>query len=225
MSDSEPDSVQPSLAELRWDYAVGTLHREDLNEDPLMQFKHWFDQTLAAKIREPNAMTLSTVGLDGAPNARTVLMKDYTVEGVTFFTNYASRKGIELAQVPRASLLFFWKELERQVQIRGNVEKVSGEESDEYYNSRPYQSRIGAWASRQSEEIPGRKWLDERVAKYETRYPDTGQPDCVPRPDFWGGYRLVPDLLEFWQGQPGRKHDRFIYRKADGVWSVNRHSP
>lgn len=219
------DPVRPSLSELRWDYASGTLHRANLAEEPLQQFKAWFDQAVEAGLREPNAMTLSTVGLDGAPNARTVLMKDYTDSGVTFFTNYESRKGRELANHPRASLLFYWKELERQVQIRGSVDKVSDEESDRYFQSRPYASQIGAWASRQSEEIPDRDWLDRRVEEFESRHPDTGEPDCVPRPDFWGGYRLEPDLLEFWQGQPARKHDRFIYRLDGDRWEVRRHSP
>ena len=219
------ESIQPSLAELRWDYASETLHREDLNENPLLQFKKWFDQALEAEIREPNAMTISTTGEDGIPNARTVLMKDYTVDGVTFFTNYESRKGKELSKTPGASLLFYWKELERQVQIRGKVERTSDEESDQYYYSRPYQSRIGAWASLQSIAIPDRKWLEDRVAEFEARFPDTGEPDCVPRPDFWGGYRLIPDLLEFWQGRPGRKHDRFIYRRSGEEWETTRHSP
>jgi pyridoxamine 5'-phosphate oxidase len=219
------DSVQASLEELRWDYATGTLRREDLADDPLHQFKSWFDQAVSSGIREPNAMTLSTSGLDGCPNARTVLMKDYTEEGITLFTNYESRKGKELDDSPSASLLFFWKELERQVQIRGPVEKVSGDESDSYFFSRPYESRIGAWASLQSQEIPDRQWLEARVAEFEQRYPDTGEPGCVPRPDFWGGYRLRPDTVEFWQGQPGRKHDRFVYRKEGEGWSVARWSP
>ncbi len=225
MSQSESDSVHPSLAELRWDYASETLHRADLHENPLLQFKKWFDQTLEAKIREPNAMTISTTGLDGIPNARTILMKDYTEEGVTFFTNYESRKGKELEKTSGASLLFFWKELERQVQIRGHVTKTTEEESNRYFYSRPYQSRIGAWASLQSTPISGREWLDERVEEFENRFPDTGALDCVPRPDFWGGYRLVPDLLEFWQGRPGRKHDRFIYLRENDQWAINRHSP
>ena len=219
------DSIKPSLAELRWDYASETLHRQDLDEKPLLQFKKWFEQTVDAEIREPNAMSLSTTGSDGIPNTRTVLMKDYTEKGVTFFTNYESRKGKELEQTPGASLLFFWKELERQVQVRGRVEKTSAEESDLYYFSRPYESRIGAWASLQSLEIPDRGWLDERVSEYEARYPDTGEVDCVPRPEFWGGYRLIPSMVEFWQGRPGRKHDRFIYTRKGNQWEIARHSP
>lgn len=225
MSDSN-NSVKASLQELRWDYHSGTLHRSDLADDPLHQFKQWFEDAVRAEIREPNAMTLSTMGLDGCPTSRTVLMKDYTDAGLTFFTNYESRKGRELEKTPAASLLFYWKELERQAHLRGRVEKVAAEESDSYFASRPYESRIGAWASKQSQEIPHRDWLNERVARFEGEYPDTGSPDSVPRPEFWGGYRLVPDTVEFWQGQPGRKHDRFIYRlESDGSWSIARHSP
>lgn len=219
------DSVQPSLKELRWDYASDTLHRKDLAEDPLTQFSAWFEDAVSAKIREPNAMTLCTIGLDGCPTSRTVLMKDYTAEGITLFTNYESRKAKELAASPVASLLFFWKELERQAHVRGKVEKVSAEESDTYFYSRPYNSRIGAWASRQSEEIPDRQWLSDRVRKYEERYPETDAADCVPRPEFWGGYRLIPETVEFWQGQPGRKHDRFVYRRSGSTWEVSRWSP
>lgn len=219
------ESVQASLKELRWDYASDTLHRRDLADDPLQQFSAWFEDAISANLREPNAMTLSTVGLDGCPTARTVLMKEYTGEGISFFTNYASRKGREIATTPAASLLFFWKELERQVQVRGHVEKVSAAESDAYYYSRPYNSRIGAWASLQSEEIPDRNWLSERVREYEEKYPETEAEDCVPRPEFWGGYRLIPETVEFWQGQPARKHDRFVYRREGDGWTISRWSP
>ena len=219
------DSVKASLEELRWDYASGTLRREDLSPDPLLQFKGWFEDAVSAGLREPNAMTLSTVGLDGRPTSRTVLMKDYTESGISFFTNYESRKGREIESNPSASLLFFWRELERQVQVRGTISKLPAEQSDEYFSSRPYDSRIGAWASRQSEEIPDRAWLEDRVAEFEKRYPDTGAPDCVPRPASWGGYRLDPDTVEFWQGQPGRKHDRFVYHREGNEWKVSRWSP
>lgn len=219
------DSVKASLEELRWDYHSGTLRRGDLADDPLHQFKAWFEDAVAAGIREPNAMTLATIGLDGGPTARTILMKDYTESGITFFTNYQSRKGRELAESPVAALLFYWKEMERQAHLRGPVEMVSGEESDAYFFTRPYASRIGAWASTQSEEIPDRKWLEDRVAEFAERYPDTGEPDCVPRPDFWGGYRLLPETVEFWQGQPARTHDRFVYRRGEEGWTVARWSP
>ena len=219
------DSVNTSLEELRWDYHANTLRRGDLAPEPLHQFKKWFEEALEAKIREPNAMTLSTIGLDGCPTARTVLMKDYTDDGITFFTNYESRKGRELAETPFASLLFYWKELERQAHIRGKVVKSSPEDSSRYFHSRPYNSRIGAWASEQSAEIPDRGWLDERVDRFEKKFPDSGSEESVPRPDFWGGYLLIPESVEFWQGQPGRKHDRFIYRRDGGSWSSGRLSP
>jgi len=219
------DSAQAPLAELRWDYAAGTLRRADLAADPLSQFRAWFEQAVSAGIREPNAMTLCTVGLDGGPTARIVLMKDCTAEGLRFFTNYESRKGRELAANPRAALLFFWKEHERQAHYRGTVSRLGPDESDAYFRSRPYESRIGAWASLQSKEIPGRGWLEARVAEFEAKYPDTGEADCVPRPPHWGGYLLEPETVEFWQGQPGRKHDRFVYRREGGGWQVARHSP
>ena len=215
-----------TLAELRCDYAVGTLRRSDLAESPIDQFARWFADAVEAGVREPNALTLSTIGLDGTPNSRTLLMKDFGDGGVTVFTNYTSRKGRELEANPVAAMLFFWKELERQVQVRGRVVKVSRAESAEYFFSRPYASRIGAWASMQSTTIPDRDWLDGRAAVYEEKYPDDGTPECVPLPDFWGGFRLQPESVEFWQGQPGRKHDRFLYRlRHGGSWSVERLSP
>jgi len=219
------ESIHAPLAELRWDYAAADLRREDLAGDPLRQFRLWFDEALAAGIREPNAMSLCTVGLDGGPTARTVLMKDYTAEGLRFFTNYESRKGRELEAEPRAALLFFWKEHERQVQLRGRASRLSAEESDAYFQTRPYESRIGAWASLQSEPIPDRAWLERRVAEFETRFPDTGEVGCVPCPPHWGGYLFVPEEVEFWQGRPGRKHDRFVYRREGEAWAIERHSP
>lgn len=225
MGNGMSNTRQPSTAELRWDYAERVLRRADLAENPMEQFGAWFSDALDKKIREPNAMTLSTIGLDGNPTSRTVLMKDFSDRGISLFTNYTSRKAREMEAHPNVSALFLWKELERQAHFRGRIEKLSPEESDEYFYSRPYNSRIGAWASRQSEVIPDRKWLSDRVEKYEKRYPETDQKDCVPRPDFWGGYLLVPESIEFWQGHSGRKHDRFVYtRKSDG-WSIERWSP
>ena len=170
--------------------------------------------------------SLSTLGLDGLPNSRVLLMKDFSEAGITLYTNYTSRKAAELEASPGASALFFWKELERQVRLRGPVEKTSREDSEAYFFTRPYESRIGAWVSTQSEVIPNRAWLDLRTEEFRAKYPDTGAPDCVPLPDFWGGYRIAPATVEFWQGRPGRKHDRFLYRRDDGGgWKIERLSP
>jgi len=220
------DPASTSIAELRCEYHSATLSRADLADSPIRQFASWFAEAVESGLREPNALTLSTIGLDGLPTSRTLLMKDFSEAGVTIYTNYTSRKGRELEASPVAALLFLWKELERQVHVRGRVEKTSREDSQAYFFSLPYASRIGAWASQQSTVIPDRKWLDDRAAEFETRYPDTGAADCVPLPEFWGGYRIVPESVEFWQGQPGRKHDRFLYqRTAEGAWKIDRLSP
>jgi len=220
------DSINQKITELRQEYKKGSLSQENLESNPFAQFEKWFLEAVAANVPEPNAMTLATTGLDGIPNARTVLMKEFTNEGVTLFTNRESHKGMELAATPAAALLFFWKELERQVHVRGKVVEISHEESEAYFFSRPYDARIGAWASLQSVEIPNRKWLADRVSEFEAQYPDNGEPNCVPLPDYWGGYRVVPATIEFWQGQPGRKHDRFVYTQAgDGAWAAKRLSP
>ena len=218
--------VHDTIASLRQDYRAATLDRSDLADSPIRQFSTWFAQAVEAEIREPNALTLSTIGLDGLPNSRTLLMKDFSETGVTIYTNYTSRKAAELEASPGAALLFFWKELERQVHVRGRVEKTSREDSEAYFFTRPYESRIGAWASTQSAVIPDRAWLDTRADKYRAKYPDTGAIYCVPLPDFWGGYRVVPETVEFWQGQPGRKHDRFLYTRTESEdWKIERLSP
>ncbi|MEM7600980.1 MAG: pyridoxamine 5'-phosphate oxidase [Verrucomicrobiota bacterium] len=219
------DSIKQSIAEMRRDYRAGNLTPGDLDNSPIEQFAKWFDEAIKSEIREPNAMTLCTLGKDGIPNARTVLMKGFGAQGVTFYTNYDSRKGREIEANPEASVLFFWKELERQVHVRGRVSRTSHKDSEAYYFSRPYDARIGAWASQQSREIPDRKWLDDRVVEFEAKFPDDGTPTCVPLPDFWGGYLLDPVTVEFWQGQPGRKHDRFIYARDGDQWSISRLSP
>lgn len=220
------ESVHKTIAELRQDYRAGTLSRSDLAVSPISQFAIWFHQAVESAIREPNALTLSTIGLDGLPNSRTLLMKDFNEQGVTIYTSYTSRKAAEIEASPVAALLFFWKELERQVHVRGHVEKTSRADSEAYFFSRPYESRIGAWASTQSVVIPNREWLERRAEEYRATYPDTGVSDCVPLPDFWGGYRVIPATVEFWQGQPGRKHDRFLYtRTDDGGWTIARLSP
>lgn len=219
------DQPLSQIHELRRDYRGAPLRRADLAGNPMDQFALWFAEAVESGMREPNAFTLSTIGLDGIPTARTLLMKDYDQDGVRFFSNYESRKAREMEANPRISMLFFWKELERQVHFRGSVGKTSREASEAYFFTRPYGSRIGAWASKQSQEIPDRAWLEERVAALEKQYPDTGAPDCVPLPDFWGGYLLVPESVEFWQGQSDRKHDRLIYSRDGSDWKVARLSP
>ncbi len=222
-----PEDVPSKIAAMRRDYRVGSLTRADLEDSPIHQFAKWFYQAEISEIREPNAMTLSTIGLDGAPTSRTVLMKDFDDSGVTFFTNYTSRKAQEIASQPAVSLLFFWKELERQVHVRGKASKISREESEAYFFARPYDARIGAWASRQSSTIPDRGWLTDRINSYRDRFPETEAKDCVPLPDFWGGYLIEPQSVEFWQGQPGRNHDRFVYSRTEqgSGWNLDRWSP
>jgi len=210
-----------TLAELRNDYARGSLDEHHVDADPIRQFQLWFQQALDAQVPEPNAMTLATVDEQGQPSARIVLVKGADERGFVFFTNYESRKGHDLATNPRASLLFYWIELERQVRIEGKVEKTSAHESDAYFTSRPLGSRIGAWASEQSREIAGRTLLEEREKAFTERFGDN-----PPRPPHWGGYRLVPARIEFWQGRPSRLHDRILYvRNADASWQVSRLAP
>lgn len=209
------------LAELRKDYARGSLDETSVEADPIHQFDIWFKQALDAQLPEPNTMTLATVDARGYPSARIVLIKGVDERGFVFFTNYESRKGQDLAANPHASLLFYWIELERQVRIEGTVVKTSPEESDAYFASRPVGSRIGAWASEQSRIIANRAVLDAREKEFTERFGEN-----PPRPPHWGGYRLVPEAIEFWQGRPSRLHDRIVYtREADGRWHIGRLSP
>jgi pyridoxamine 5'-phosphate oxidase len=210
------------IANIRKEYISGGLSESDLDADPIRQFEKWFQQALAANALDANAMTLATATPDGQPSARVVLLKAFDASGFTFFTNYESRKSRELTANARAALLFFWPELQRQVRIEGTVEPVSEAESDEYFRSRPLGSRLGAWASAQSEVISSREVLEDRVREAAQRFPD-GE---VPRPPFWGGFRIRPQTIEFWQGRPDRLHDRLRYQLVppDG-WRIERLSP
>jgi pyridoxamine 5'-phosphate oxidase len=208
------------IADLRTDYALQRLDETDVDADPFRQFHAWLAAALDAQVPEPTAMTLATVDEEGNPSARVMLLKALDDRGFVFYTNYHSRKGGQLDARPRAALTFFWKELQRQVRIEGAVEKVSAQESDEYFASRPLGSRIGAWASTQSAEIPSRPWLEARVKEAEGKYGDG-----PPRPPHWGGYRVIPDWIEFWQGRQSRLHDRIAYTRGHGGWKLSRLSP
>jgi pyridoxamine 5'-phosphate oxidase len=208
------------LASMRETYTRGGLSEADAGVDPFALFHQWFKAALKAQLPEPNAMTLATVGPDGRPSARVVLLKSLD-HGFTFFTNYDSRKGRDLLDNPFAALCFLWHQLERQVRIEGRVEKVTVKESDDYFAVRPMGSRLGAWASRQSDVIPDREFMERRHAELSAQYPDGN----IPRPEFWGGYRLLPDVFEFWQGRPSRLHDRIRFRWSDGQWLRERLSP
>jgi pyridoxamine 5'-phosphate oxidase len=221
MSAQEPASRSP-FSEIRVEYRRGRLSEGDLDPNPLVTFAAWFDEARQAKLHEPNAMTLATIGLDGHPAARVLLLKGVDPRGFCFFTNYASRKGEELAAHPWAALVFWWGPLERQVRVEGHVERLSEAESDAYFQSRPRGARLGAWVSAQSQIIPDRQALEARLAEIEAKFADK-EP---PRPPYWGGYRLVPTRIEFWQGGTNRLHDRLRYvRTAQSEWRVERLSP
>ncbi len=209
------------LADIRNEYSLRELSEEKIDNDPFAEFGVWMDEALKAKVNEPTAMTLSTVSAEGRPSSRVVLLKGYDREGFVFFTNYNSRKGRELAGNPFAAVNFFWPELERQVNISGLTSKVSAEESDEYFKSRPFTSRVGAWASNQSEKIDSRMSIMMKAAKLLVKYASGN----VPRPPHWGGFRIVPDRFEFWQGRESRLHDRICYELVNGKWLISRLSP
>lgn len=210
-----------TLEDLRKDYRRGALDESHCAADPFAQFGRWFDEALKAELPEPNAMTLATADADGTPSARVVLLKGFDLRGFVFYTNYESRKGRALAANPKAALLFFWPELERQVRLEGAVTQLDPAESDAYFASRPLPSRLGAWASPQSQPISGKAWLVARAAEMGARYGLS-----PPRPPHWGGYLLAPKSVEFWQGRPSRLHDRLHYaRQPDGTWALERLAP
>ena len=221
MNDDRED-LTDAISQLRVKRSTEGLDESDIDPDPIVQFAAWMQKALDANLRMPNEMTLATADSHGRPVARIVLLKGVDERGFTFFTNYESRKGKHLADNPHAALVFYWAELERQVDVTGQVEKVSFPESEAYWRTRPAASRRAAWASRQSEVIQSRAELEERVREVEARWPG----DDIPIPPHWGGFRLIPETIEFWQGRPDRLHDRLIYKRvADMGWLIERLSP
>jgi pyridoxamine 5'-phosphate oxidase len=223
MADHVEPSLKLSLSDLRENYALGGLDEAAADANPIAQFERWFVEARRAGLKEPNAMTLATATADGRPSARIVLLKEVDEAGFVFYTNYESRKARELRENPQAALTLFWAELERQVRVEGTVKRVSRGESERYFQSRPKGSRLGAWASPQSSVIADRKLLETRLKDLESRYSET---QSVPLPEFWGGYRVEPEVIEFWQGRPNRLHDRLRYWRSEGhSWRRERLAP
>lgn len=210
------------LAQIRKEYTLLSLDEESVMANPFGQFEKWFNEATNAKVPEPNAMNLATVSSNNRPSSRIVLLKGFTDQGFTFFTNYQSSKGKDLAENPFCALTFFWPELERQIRIEGSVERTSVTESDTYFKSRPRASQIGAWASPQSSVIQTRKLIEDRFNEMEKKFKGK---DSLPRPNQWGGYLLKPFLIEFWQGRPSRLHDRILYTRDDNTWKISRLAP
>ena len=214
--------MQKNIADIRRDYSHESLSENDVDANAIKQFEKWWVEAVNSKIDEVNAMTLATASADGLPSARIVLLKEFNEKGFVFFTNYESFKAQQLAENPKACLVFFWKELERQIRITGLIEKLNGKQSDDYFQSRPETSRIGAWASPQSRVIESRLWLDEQFNELVNKMEGT----AIPRPPHWGGYVVKPVVIEFWQGRPSRLHDRIQYTlEESGEWKIERLAP
>ena len=213
--------MNKQIADIRTDYKLKSLSESEVSNNPFTQFGVWWNEAIQANLEEVNAMTLSTATKDGRPSSRIMLLKGYDEKGFVFFTNYESNKGKNIAENPYVSLLFFWKELERQVRIEGTIEKLETEYNDEYFNSRPVGSRIGAWASKQSRPIESRSVLEADFKEFANQFDGID----VPRPDHWGGYRVIPNKIEFWQGRSNRLHDRIVYELDNAAWRIKRLSP
>ena len=210
------------IADMRINYTKGFLMEDSVVSDPIMQFRSWFEEATNSEVLEANAMIIATVDENNVPSARTVLLKEIDPEGFLFYTNYNSDKAKEISGNPNVSLVFLWKEIERQVRITGVVEKISPDRSEQYFHKRPKGSQIGAWVSPQSSIIDSREVLEERQKEIESKYKDEAQ---LPLPDFWGGYIVKPTAVEFWQGRPSRLHDRLRYKLVDGEWKIERLAP
>jgi pyridoxamine 5'-phosphate oxidase len=221
MQERTATQMDMSIADLRKDYTLRSLTERDVDPDPFRQFQQWFDQAIESQLLEPNAMTVATASKEGIPSARIVLLKNFDDRGFVFYTNYESDKSKDLIENPHAALVFLWAELERQVRIVGTVEQVSAAESDEYFYSRPVGSRLGAWTSDQSRIIPDRTVLEQRLADLKVQY----EHQEIPRPPHWGGFRVKPSAIEFWQGRSSRLHDRLRYQRQGEGWVIDRLSP
>jgi pyridoxamine 5'-phosphate oxidase len=213
--------MKQDIAQIRQEYTLQSLDNQDVSPNPFAQLEKWLEEAINAEVPEPTAMTLATVDTEGMPSARIVLLKGADESGLVFFTNYASTKGKAIAAHSQVCLNFFWAELQRQIRVLGKIEKVSEAESIDYFQSRPRASQIGAWVSPQSQAIPSREWLEEKFIELEQKY--AGQ--SIPKPEHWGGYRVIPHYFEFWQGRPSRLHDRIVYEKTADIWQIKRIAP
>lgn len=215
-----------SISSIRQEYLLATLSEKEVSPSPIDQFERWLNEAMKSEVLEPTAMVLSTVSAEGQPSSRVVLLKDLDSNGFVFYTNYSSKKGVELSQNARASLLFFWPELQRQIRIEGEVKRVNPEQSTTYFQSRPKGSQLGAWASPQSQVVPHREFLDERIEEMEKKFEGL---EVLPRPEHWGGFSLIPNRIEFWQGRGSRMHDRIRYERTSSSvtseWKIERLAP